>query len=326
MNETVSQRHSWVAAFEKPNTAPNSLEPSTTVLSPYLKFGCLSPALFYYELDSIYKKQKTYSKPPVSLHGQLLWREYFYLCSAVTPNFDKMVGNPMCRQIDWDCDERLHQAFVSARTGYPFIDACMTQLKQEGWIHHLARHALACFYTRGDLWQSWERGAKVFDELLLDSDWALNNANWQWLSCSRWFYQYFRCYSPVAFGKKTDPNGDYIRRYVPQLAKYPSKYIFEPWNAPLSVQRESGCLIGDGADCGYPAPIVDHQTVSAANMQRMRAAYARAGHGADAEPATEAAADSSTTIQDAPGKRKTIKSEPSAPITSFFNSKKPKTK
>jgi len=86
----------------------------------------------------------------------------------------------------------------------------------------LAR-SVACFFTRGDLWQSWEKGAEIFDLYLLDSDWALNHANWQWLSCSNFFYQYFRCYSPIAFGKKTDKNGDYIRKYLPQLARYPAK-------------------------------------------------------------------------------------------------------
>ena len=100
---------------------------------------------------------------------------------------------------------------LQARTGYPFIDAIMTQLREEGWIHHLARHAVACFLTRGDLWLSWERGQAVFEEWLLDADWFLNSANWMWLSCSAFFHQYYRVYSPVAFGKKTDKNGDYIR-------------------------------------------------------------------------------------------------------------------
>lgn len=114
----------------------------------------------------------------------------------------------------------------------------MTQLRSEGWIHHLARHAVACFLTRGDLWVSWEEGLKVskppptplaptrllgtwspchravlqvFEELLLDADWSLNAGNWLWLSSSAFFHQYFRIYSPVAFGKKTDRDGAYIR-------------------------------------------------------------------------------------------------------------------
>jgi cryptochrome len=98
-----------------------------------------------------------------------------------------------------------------AKTGYPFIDAIMTQLRTEGWIHHLARHAVACFLTRGDLWCHWEEGQKVFEELLLDADWALNAGNWMWLSASAFFHQYYRVYGPVSFGKKTDKHGDYIK-------------------------------------------------------------------------------------------------------------------
>jgi cryptochrome len=90
----------------------------------------------------------------------------------------------------------------------------MTQLNEQGWIHHLARHAVACFLTRGDLYQHWEKGAEVFERLLIDADWSINTGNWLWLSASAYFYQYFRVYNPATFAKKTDPNGDYIRKYV----------------------------------------------------------------------------------------------------------------
>lgn len=266
----VIERKEWVATFEKPNTSPNALEPSTTVLSPYLRHGSLSPALFYHELNQAVLGKKSYSQPPVSLHGQLLWREFFYLHGHVTPNFDRMQGNPVVRQIPWDRDAALLQAWKDGRTGYPYIDAIMRQLKAEGWIHHLARHSVACFLTRGDLWQHWEDGAQVFEELLLDYDWALNAGNWQWLSCSNFFYQYFRCYSPVAFGKKTDPEGLYIKRWVPELKHYPVKYLYEPFKAPKSVQIMCQCLIGKD----YPFPIVDHEAVSKVNMGRMKEAYA----------------------------------------------------
>ena len=157
------QNESWIANFEKPNTEPNSLQPSTTVLSPYLKFGCISPKIFYFKLKEVYAKHKKHSMPPVSLDGQLLWREFFYFVGAFTPNFDKIEGNPLCRKIKWDNNEEFFKAWKEARTGYPFIDAIMTQLKQEGWIHHLARHAVACFLTRGDLYQSWTKGQEVFE-------------------------------------------------------------------------------------------------------------------------------------------------------------------
>ena len=144
------------------------------------------------------------------------------------------------------------------------------QLKETGWIHHLARHMAACFLTRGDCWQSWEEGAAVFEERLVDADWSINNFNWQWLSCTAHFYQYFRCYSPIAFGKKTDPNGDYIRKWVPALKNMPKKYIYQPWEAPKAVQEAAGCVIGKD----YPSPIIEnHTSTSKANMGRMAEAY-----------------------------------------------------
>eukprot|EP00903_Cladosiphon_okamuranus_P021749 g19997.t1 len=266
--ETVMAREDWISKFEKPKTSPNSLDPSTTALSMYVSHGCLSTRKFWHALCEVYST-KGGSKPPVSLKGQLLWKEFNYFSGYSIPNFDKMVGNPVIRQIPWDKDENKLSAWKEARTGFPWIDAAMTQLKEEGWIHHLARHAVACFLTRGDLWQSWEDGAAVFDELLLDADWSINNFNWQWLSCSAFFYQYFRCYSPVAFGKKTDKNGDYIKKYLPVLRKFPPQYIYEPWTAPREVQRGCGCIIGKD----YPKPIVDHADVSKDNMAKMNDAY-----------------------------------------------------
>lgn len=259
----------WVARFEKPNTAPNSLEPSTTVLSPYLKFGCLSSRLFHQRLKEILKWQTKHSQPPVSLIGQMMWREFYYTVAAAEPNFDRMLGNVYCLQIPWEEHPDHLKAWTYGQTGYPFIDAIMRQLRQEGWIHHLARHAVACFLTRGDLWISWEEGQRVFEQLLLDQDWALNAGNWMWLSASAFFHQYFRVYSPVAFGKKTDPKGNYIRKYVPELAKYPAGCIYEPWKASLSDQRAYGCVLGTD----YPHRIVKHEVVHKENIKRMGAAY-----------------------------------------------------
>lgn len=261
----------WVSNFEKPNTSPNSLVPSTTVLSPYLKFGCLSARLLFQRLKQIYARHKGHSKPPVSLEGQLMWREFYYTASLATPHFDRMEGNSICMQIDWQTNAAHLKAWTFGRTGYPFIDAIMRQLRQEGWIHHLARHAVACFLTRGDLYISWEEGQRVFEEWLLDADWALNAGNWMWLSASAFFHQFFRVYSPVAFGKKTDPAGEYIRKYVPELKSYPAKWIYEPWLASLSQQQEMGCVIG--AD--YPTRIVVHEDVQKVNMARMKEAYRR---------------------------------------------------
>jgi len=270
--DEMMKRTQWVSTFEKPKTSPNALKVDTTGLSAYVKHGCISPRRFYHELTKVYDKfpASKLSKPPVSLHGQLMWREYNNLMGYTTPNFDKMVDNPVARQIPWDDDPAIFEAWKNAQTGYPYIDAIMTQLNETGWIHHLARHSVACFLTRGDLWQSWEKGAEHFEEKLIDADWSINNFNWQWLSCTAHFYQYFRCYSPIGFGKKTDKDGEYIRKWLPQFKDFPTKFIYEPWNAPLAVQQQCGVVIGED----YPAPIVEHKTISKSNMGRMKEAYA----------------------------------------------------
>uniref|UniRef100_A0A672HWJ8 Cryptochrome-1-like n=1 Tax=Salarias fasciatus TaxID=181472 RepID=A0A672HWJ8_SALFA len=260
------ERKAWVANFERPRMNANSLLASPTGLSPYLRFGCLSCRLFYFKLTDLYRKN---SSPPLSLYGQLLWREFFYTAATNNPRFDKMEGNPICVRIPWDKNPEAFAKWAEAKTGFPWIDAIMTQLRQEGWIHHLARHAVACFLTRGDLWISWEEGMKVFEELLLDADWSVNAGSWMWLSCSSFFQQFFHCYCPVGFGRRTDPNGDFIRRYLPILRGFPAKYIYDPWNAPESVQAAAKCIIG----VHYPKPMVHHAEASRLNIERMKQIY-----------------------------------------------------
>uniref|UniRef100_A0A224XLC4 Putative deoxyribodipyrimidine photolyase/cryptochrome n=1 Tax=Panstrongylus lignarius TaxID=156445 RepID=A0A224XLC4_9HEMI len=262
------ERKAWVASFGRPKMTPQSLLPSQTGLSPYLRFGCLSTRLFYYQLNDLYRKIKK-AVPPLSLHGQILWREFFYCAATRNPNFDRMVGNPICVQVPWDRNPEALAKWANGQTGFPWIDAIMTQLREEGWIHHLARHAVACFLTRGDLWISWEEGMKVFDELLLDADWSVNAGMWMWLSCSSFFQQFFHCYCPVRFGRKADPNGDYIRKYLPVLKNMPTKYIHEPWNCPESVQKASKCIIG----MEYPMPMLNHNVVARHNIERMKQVY-----------------------------------------------------
>jgi len=245
--------------------------PSTTALSPHLKFGTVSIRQFYHELNDILKNELDgkHTNPPTSLMGQILWREFYYINAYGTPNYDKMVDNRICKQIPWKSNPSNLAKWENAQTGYPWIDAAMTQLKQEGWMHHLARHAVACFLTRGDLFISWEEGAKVFDRDLVDADWALNNGNWMWLSASSFFYQYFRVYGPHSFAKKYDKNGDYVRHYLPVLKNMPAKYIYEPWTAPIDVQKKAGCVVG----IDYPEPIVDHAIASKQCMGWMAEAY-----------------------------------------------------
>lgn len=277
-----------VGLFQKPKTSPACLEkPSTTALSAYVAFGCVSPREFFYRIMFIQLKFPGRKGPaPVTLDGQLMWREFFYCYCVGVPNFDSQELNPMCKQINWKLQqvpppdsvwsedtkaamEQL-QSWMTGRTGYPWIDAVMRQIELEGWAHHVARHAVACFLTRGDLYISWLRGAYFFQEKLIDLDWPLNIGNWLWVSSSCFFSDYNAVHSPSMFIQQWDPQGKFIRKYVPALRKMPARYIFEPWKAPLSVQRTAGCLIGKD----YPFPIVDHTTASRRCVEGVGRAHA----------------------------------------------------
>ncbi|RDA84527.1 hypothetical protein CP532_1505 [Ophiocordyceps camponoti-leonardi (nom. inval.)] len=300
----------YTATFEKPKTSPAQFEPqSTTLLSPFLHFGALSVREFYWRVQDVVDSfGKGASSPPASLTGQLLFRDmYFAAQAAIGPNFNQTVGNAHCRFVPWhlpskrdpetglatgeyhvDSDEadvwfRRWQAGV---TGFPWIDALMRQLREEGWIHHLGRHSLACFLTRGGCYVDWERGADVFEELLLDHEPACNAGNWQWLSCTAFFSQYFRCYSPISFGQKWDKNGNFIRRWVPELKDMEARYIYEPWKAPIADQKKAGVRVtGDGlSDSGkgtYPKPMFDFSDRRSVCINAMKKAYAVGLQGSD---------------------------------------------
>ncbi|KAG6031500.1 hypothetical protein E4U19_008050 [Claviceps sp. Clav32 group G5] len=300
----------YTATFEKPKTSPALFEPqSTTLLSPFLHFGALSVREFYWRVqDVVTAHGKGASTPPVSLTGQLIFRDmYFAAQAAIGPHFHQTAGNQHCRFIPWHLPSKTDPAtglatgdyhvdsqqadewfrrYKQGVTGFPWIDALMRQLRHDGWIHHLGRHSVACFLTRGGCYIDWERGAEVFEELLLDHEPACNAGNWQWLSCTAFFSQYFRCYSPVAFGQKWDKNGDLIRKWVPELRNLNAKYIYEPWKAPLLDQNKAGVRIkGNGLtdvqDGTYPKPMFDFNERRNVCIAAMKTAYQVGLHGND---------------------------------------------
>ncbi|CAJ1450926.1 unnamed protein product [Effrenium voratum] len=270
---SMLKKKSYIRKFRKPQTRSSAYDPpDTTVLSPYLKFGCVSIREFYHGLLKVCAGS-SHSKPPESLLGQIYFREMAHMMGMSIPNFDRQAGNPSCKNIPWAKNKKFLKAWEQGRTGYPFIDACMRQLNRVGWLHHLARHAVACFLTRGDLWISWEQGRDVFDKLLIDADWSLNNMNWLGLSgAAPWSPPFFRIYHPVPKMDSSlnvkDPEGKFIREFVPELADMPSKYIYAPWTAPKEVQKSAGCIVGKD----YPKPIVDHQKASKANLAKFKKA------------------------------------------------------
>ena len=155
--------------------------------------------------------QEKKSIPPLSVFEGLLRREYFLHAACKNADVHKMANNPLSVQFPWEENAEGLQKWKEGMTGFPWIDAIMRQLREEGWIHHLARQAVGCFLTRGCLWVSWEEGFKAFDELQLDAEWGLNAGNWLWLSCSSYVQGAVPWYCPVEIGKKVDPSGDYIR-------------------------------------------------------------------------------------------------------------------
>jgi cryptochrome len=257
------------------------------------------------------RKGKKASTMPTNLLGQLLFREmYFGAQAALGYAFAQTVGNTHCRFIPWHLPstvspssglitgtytissplhERWFQRWKHGRTGFPWIDALMRQLKQEGWIHHLGRHAVACFLTRGGCYVDWERGAEVFEEWLIDHEVACNSGNWQWLACVAFYAQFYRCYSPIAFPKKTDKEGAFVKHFLPELEGYPAKYIYEPWKAPIQDQKRAGCLIkgdgeGEGEEGGtkiYPKPMFDFNERRGICIEGVKNAYRVGLHGDD---------------------------------------------
>ena len=299
----------YTATFAKPDTAPTAFEPqSTTLLSPHLHFGSLSIREFWWGVQDVLEEYKgKHSEPPTSLTGQLLFRDmYFGAQAKLGYSFNQTLYNSHCRFIPWHLPSKVDhkskratgeyhidspqaeewfQRWKYGRTGFPWIDALMRQLRQEGWIHHLGRHAVACFLTRGGCYISWERGADVFEEWLLDHETACNAGNWQWLSCTSFYAQYYRCYSPIAFPQKTDKEGDFVKKYVPELKNLPTKYIYEPWKAPLMDQNKAGVRITDNDDSGghvtYPKPMFDFSERRNICIAGMKTAYKVGPYGND---------------------------------------------
>lgn len=310
LHQVVTARPEWVRAFDKPSSTPLLWRPgSTSMLSPYLKFGMLSCRTMHAALDAALDggsgtgdgggggkgggkgragAQRARGggegvgsgllRPQQSLHGQLYWREFFYLLHHATPNFCRAASNPLCLHVAWrqpTTDPTAAadlQRWAEGTTGVPLIDAAMRQLRSTGWLHHLLRHVVACFLTRGQLWVHWEAGRDVFDKYLLDADAAVNSANWMWLSASCFFYTYHRVYSPAHFARKYDRSGSYVRHWLPALRRMPDAYVYEPWKAPAVVQRAAGCVVG----VDYPAPMCELEHASQANLRKMDACYAAA--------------------------------------------------
>jgi deoxyribodipyrimidine photo-lyase len=199
---------------------------------------------------------------------ELIWREFFMAILYHFPDVLQRSFRANLRDIVWENDEAAFAAWCVGRTGYPVVDAAMRQLAQTGWMHNRARMIVASFLVK-DLLIDWQWGERWFMQHLVDGDPAANNGGWQWTAGTGTdAAPYFRVFNPTAQGKKHDPNGTHVRRWVPELQRVSDRFIHQPWKMPPDMQREAGCIVGRD----YPAPIVDHAWA----RERALAAYGQA--------------------------------------------------
>ena len=232
-------------------------------LSPHLHFGEISPRQIWHATQSeLAKNHHVLEKHVDKFLSELTWRDFAYYLLYHFPDLPekpydkKFTGFPYVKN-----KKQLH-AWQHGMTGYPLVDAGMRQLWQIGWMHNRVRLAAASFLVK-HLRISWREGAAWFWDTLIDADLANNSLGWQWVAgsgpdASPWY----RIFNPIIQGRKFDAAGGYIRRFVPELAKLPDKYIHAPWEAPAEVLAKAGVKLGET----YPLPIVDHSAARAAAL------------------------------------------------------------
>jgi deoxyribodipyrimidine photo-lyase len=226
----------------------------TSMLSPYLRFGMLSP-----RQAALAARHAAENAPDIPSRkgaetwlNELIWRDFYLHILHHYPQVQR--SNFRLQGVRWVEDPQGFQAWCQGRTGYPVVDACMRQLSATGWMHNRGRMIVASFLTK-DLLIDWRQGEGFFMQHLLDGDPASNNGGWQWTAGTGTdAAPYFRIFNPVLQSMKFDPEGVFIRRWLPELSRVSEDFIHEPWKMPLSAQQQAGCFIGKD----YPHPIIDH--------------------------------------------------------------------
>jgi deoxyribodipyrimidine photo-lyase len=230
--------------------------PGTSRLSPHLHFGEITPSQIWHAVkthattngisDQGWRKSQ--------FVAELGWREFAH---HLLYHFPDTPTEPLRKEFlkfGWHRNPEFLRAWRKGRTGYPIVDAGMRELWRTGWMHNRVRMIVASFLVK-DLLISWQEGARWFWETLIDADLAQNTLGWQWTSgCGADAAPWFRVFNPVTQGERFDSSGDYVRKWCPELARLPDKWLHKPWEAPEQLLSKAGVQIGQN----YPAPIVSH--------------------------------------------------------------------
>lgn len=218
-------------------------------LSPRLHFGELSPNQVWHAA-----KAQGDDKNVDHFCSELGWREFSYSLLYHIPSMPKEPLQERFAKFPWGYNQEHLEAWQRGLTGYPVVDAAMRELWQTGYMHNRARMIVGSFLVK-HLLLDWHAGEEWFWDCLIDADLASNSASWQWIAgCGADAAPYFRIFNPIMQGEKFDPTGEYVRQYVPELAKMPDKFLHKPWEAPDNVLEYAGVKLGET----YPKPIVDH--------------------------------------------------------------------
>ncbi|MBI5792434.1 MAG: deoxyribodipyrimidine photo-lyase [Rhodocyclales bacterium] len=238
-------------------------------LSAHLRFGTISIR----QLAAYAHAQS--GRGAATWLSELIWRDFYHAILWHHPRVVTQCFKPDFDALRWDHAPELLAAWQAGRTGYPLVDAAMRQLDQAGWMHNRLRMVTASFLTK-DLGLDWRLGEAWFAEKLLDFDLAANNGGWQWAASTGCDAQpWFRIFNPVTQSERFDAEGRFIRRYLPELAAVPAKFIHAPWRMDAAQQAACGVVIGRD----YPAPVVDHAAARERTLARFKAV-----RGADAAP------------------------------------------